>query len=195
MARTVPDCARLLEAIAGSDGWDDRQPAFGLEVGSPKTLFLDAVLDTIQKDSKSSLSGLKVGILREGFEVPHQDANVVASVQAAAQKFSQLGAQVQEVSVPAHHTVSSPPQNLGDGSTKDRPLQGNALTPSIIYNTSPFDSTGHPALSLPCGFVPASDNPEIKLPTGIMLVGRRYDDVTILKAAAAWEKAFDWKIL
>lgn len=296
MARTVPDCARLLEAIAGSDGWDDRQPAFGLEVGSPKTLFLDAVLDTIQKDSESSLSGLKVGILREGFEVPHQDANVVASVQAAAQKFSQLGAQVTEISVPAHHTgnviwtcglpiaggrqaifgdidgrkqlsltdrtglvtpkrlsqrefdslgpgcrnlyirwlyceekygpalqgrvgnlvkgltdsydhalndvdilvmptVSSPPQNLGDGSTKDRPLQGNALTPSIIYNTSPFDSTGHPALSLPCGFVPASDNPEKKLPTGIMLVGRRYDDVTILKAAAAWEKAFDWKTL
>ncbi|KKY31224.1 putative glutamyl-trna amidotransferase subunit a [Diaporthe ampelina] len=284
------------EAIAGSDGWDDRQPAFGLEVGSPKTLFLGAVLDTNQKDSKSSLSGLKIGILREGFEVPHQDANVVASVQAAAQKFSQLGAQVREVSVPAHHTgnviwtcglpiaggrqaifgdidgrkqfsltdraalvtpkrlsqrefdalgpgcrnlyirwlyceekygpalqgrvgnlvkgladsydhalkdvdilvmptVASPPQNLKDGGTKDRPLQGNALTPSIIYNTCPFDSTGHPALSLPCGFVPASDSHEIRLPTGIMLVGRRYDDVTVLKAAAAWEKAFDWKTL
>lgn len=55
--------------------------------------------------------------------------------------------------------------------------------------------TGHPALSLPCGFVPASDNPEIRLPTGIMLVGSRYDDATILKAAAAWEKAFDWKTL
>lgn len=103
MARTVPDCARLLEAIAGADGWDDRQPGFGLEVGSPKTLFLDAVLDTIQKDSKSSLSGLKVGILKEGFEVPDQDPNVVASVNAAAEKFLQLGAKVQEVSVPVHH--------------------------------------------------------------------------------------------
>lgn len=104
MARTVPECARLLEAIAGSDGWDDRQPAFGLEVGSPKTLFLDAVLETTRQNAKCSLSGLKVGVLREGFEVPHQDANVVTSVKAAAQKFSQLGAQVQEVSVPAHHT-------------------------------------------------------------------------------------------
>lgn len=104
MARTVPECARLLEAIAGSDGWDDRQPAFGLEVGSPRTLFLDAVLDTTRKESKTSLSGFKVGILREGFEVPHQDANVIAVVRAAAQKFSQLGAQVREVSVPAHHT-------------------------------------------------------------------------------------------
>lgn len=56
-------------------------------------------------------------------------------------------------------------------------------------------ATGHPALSLPCGFVPAADNASIKLPTGIQLVGRRYDDVTVFKAAAAWEKAFDWREL
>lgn len=55
--------------------------------------------------------------------------------------------------------------------------------------------TGHPALSLPCGFVHAVDNAAVKLPTGIMLVGRRYDDVTVLKAAAVWEKAFDWKTM
>lgn len=55
--------------------------------------------------------------------------------------------------------------------------------------------TGHPALSLPCGFVPATDNADVQLPTGIMLVGRRYEDVTVLKAGAAWEKAFDWKKL
>lgn len=56
-------------------------------------------------------------------------------------------------------------------------------------------ATGHPALSLPCGFVPARDSPEVRLPTAIELVGRRYEDVTVLKAAAAWEKAFDWKNL
>lgn len=61
------------------------------------------------------------------------------------------------------------------------------------YYTYKKIGTGHPSLSLPCGFVPAVDNPSIKLPTGIMLVGRMYDDVTVLKMAAAWEKAFDWK--
>lgn len=84
---------------------------------------------------------------------------------------------------------------MGDEALKPGPLEDNNYLPGVIYNTCPFDSTGHPALSLPCGFVPALDNAEVKLPTGIMLVGRKYDDVTVLKAAAAWEKAFDWKKL
>lgn len=105
MTRNVPDCATLLEAIAGADGWDDRQPGFGLEAGSPKTLFVDAVQETVAKDSSTALSGFKVGILKEGFEVPDQDPNVVASVKAAADKFSQLGATVKEVSVASHHTA------------------------------------------------------------------------------------------
>lgn len=104
MTKNVPDCAKLLEAIAGADGWDDRQPGFGLEVGSPKTLFVNAVEETIGKDSASALSGLKIGIVKEGFEVPDQDANVIASVKAAAEKFAKLGATVKEISVPAHHT-------------------------------------------------------------------------------------------
>lgn len=39
------------------------------------------------------------------------------------------------------------------------------------------------------------ENADIKLPAGIQLVGRKWEDATILKAAAAWEKAFDWKKL
>lgn len=104
MTKNVPDCAKLLEAIAGADGWDDRQPGFGLEIGSPKTLFVSAVEETIGKDSATALSGLKIGIVKEGFEVPDQDANVIASVKAAAEKFAKLGATVKEISVPAHHS-------------------------------------------------------------------------------------------
>lgn len=104
MTQNVPDCARLLEVIAGADGWDDRQPGFGMEVGSPKTLFVKAVEETLARESSTALKGLKVGILKEGFEVPNQDENVVTSVRAAAEKFSRLGATVEEVSVPAHHS-------------------------------------------------------------------------------------------
>lgn len=103
MTRTVPDCARLLEVIAGADGWDDRQPGFGLEVGSPKTLFVDAVDQTLSKDTATALSGLRIGVVKEGFESPYADASVNASVKSAAEKFSKLGATVTEVSVPAHH--------------------------------------------------------------------------------------------
>lgn len=107
MTQNVPDCARLLEAIAGADGWDDRQPAFGLEAGvSPKTLFVRAVEETRAKASSEALTGLRVGILKEGFEVPTGDENVYASVRAAAHKFGELGASVQEVSVAAHASAA-----------------------------------------------------------------------------------------
>lgn len=107
MAQNVPDCARLLEAIAGADGWDDRQPAFGLEAGvSPKTLFVEAVEAARARPSGEALAGLTVGVLKEGFEVPHGDAGVYESVRAAAAKFGALGARVVPVSVPAHATAA-----------------------------------------------------------------------------------------
>ena len=48
----------------------------------------------------------------------------------------------------------------------------------MIPNTSPFDVTGHPAMSLPCGKVEA-------LPIGVVLIGRHYADKTIYRAAHA----------
>jgi amidase len=47
-------------------------------------------------------------------------------------------------------------------------------------NTSPFNVTGHPAMSVPCAL---SDG----LPVGMMLVGRRGEDATVLRAAHAFE--------
>ncbi|MGE3497647.1 MAG: amidase [Candidatus Binatia bacterium] len=49
-------------------------------------------------------------------------------------------------------------------------------------NTSPFDVTGHPAISVPCGRSGG-------LPIGLMLVGRHFDEVGVLRAAAAVERA------
>jgi amidase len=56
----------------------------------------------------------------------------------------------------------------------------------MIGNTAPFDATGHPAMSIPCGM---GDG----LPIGLMIVGKHYDESTIYRAAAAFEKAGDWK--
>jgi amidase len=56
----------------------------------------------------------------------------------------------------------------------------------MIGNTAPFDATGHPAMSIPCGM---GDG----LPVGLMLIGKHYDESTIYRAAAAFEKAGDWK--
>ena len=56
----------------------------------------------------------------------------------------------------------------------------------MLANTCPFDVTGHPAMSVPCGM---SDG----LPVGLMLVGGRWREATIYRAAAAFEQADDWR--
>jgi amidase len=53
-------------------------------------------------------------------------------------------------------------------------------TPNLNANTSPFDATGHPSVSVPCGDVDG-------LPVGLMLVGKQFDDATVLRAARAVE--------
>ena len=50
-----------------------------------------------------------------------------------------------------------------------------------LHNTSPFDVTGNPALSVPCGM---SDG----RPIGMMLVGRHFDDATVLRAGHAYQR-------
>jgi amidase len=57
-----------------------------------------------------------------------------------------------------------------------------------LPNTAPFDATGHPAMSVPCGMVDG-------LPVGMMLVGKHFDEMTIYRAAHAFEQATDWMTL
>ena len=46
--------------------------------------------------------------------------------------------------------------------------------------------TGQPAGSVPGGFT------RDKLPVGLQIVGRRFDDATVLRAAAAFEQIAPW---
>ena len=50
----------------------------------------------------------------------------------------------------------------------------------------PFNLTQQPAASVPCGFTAAG------LPVGLHIVGRMFDDWTVLQAARAYEQAHDW---
>ncbi len=55
--------------------------------------------------------------------------------------------------------------------------------------TAPFNLTGHPALSAPCGMS------AIGLPVGVQLTGRRWDERLLLRAAYAYEQATSWHTL
>jgi aspartyl-tRNA(Asn)/glutamyl-tRNA(Gln) amidotransferase subunit A len=53
--------------------------------------------------------------------------------------------------------------------------------------TTPANVSGHPALSVCCGFTAAG------LPIGLQLVGRRFDEATLLKVGDAYERATPWR--
>ncbi|KAI1144890.1 amidase signature domain-containing protein [Nemania diffusa] len=292
MAKTVRDCALLLEVIAGSDGWDDRQPP--LELGGYQLEFVQDLDALASLPKETMLDGVKIGLLSEGFQIPGQDENVVVSVRSAAMKLGELGATISSVSVPKHleapiawmvatsscprgsllgdrhgrkqlhfpdrcelvgqkltqtqfaalgpgasyiylaylwaqerhgpkihskcmnllkavgdaydlalkdvdvlitPTLPNLPVRLPEAGYSEEPLKFMGMTAGLIANTCPFNSTGHPALSLPVGFSPAREDPGVKLPVGMQIIGRKYRDIDCLKVAAAWEKAFDWKTL
>ena len=58
----------------------------------------------------------------------------------------------------------------------------------MVTNTAPFDMSGHPAISIPCG---KSNG----LPVGLMLVGKHFDDATLFRAAHAFEQHTNWESL
>jgi amidase len=56
---------------------------------------------------------------------------------------------------------------------------------AMLPNTCPFDVTGHPAMSIPCGLSQG-------LPIGMMLIAKHYNESTIYRAAHAFEQIGDW---
>lgn len=122
MTRTIEDNALLLSVMAGYDGLDFRM--------SPESPMPNQVSDYLgdlkewvqQKTSQNewtpqaAAKGLRVGILKEGFEALGIDPSVASIVRDAADRFAALGAEVKEISVPMHKlgpaiwTIAARPQ-------------------------------------------------------------------------------------
>lgn len=56
----------------------------------------------------------------------------------------------------------------------------------MLTNTQPFDVSGHPAISVPCGMSGG-------LPIGLMLVAKHYNESVLYRAAHAFEQSGDWR--
>jgi amidase len=266
MTRTVEQNAILLDVLAGADGVDPRQRIPSTRMSA--------------YPFRKSVTGLRVGILKEGFALANLDSRIAALARSAAMQLEKSGASVSEVSVPQHplggalffviavmgfistvmdgdsigvgrsdsflvhharfhrrwrehvnefspfikflllwgrHLVSQQgniPYGVAQNcvpafrAAYDNALQQfdvllmptSAILPQphpppgsstllllqrsieMIGNTSQFDVTGHPALSVPCGFID-------DLPVGVQLVGRRFEEQLLYQAAAAIEAA------
>jgi amidase len=53
---------------------------------------------------------------------------------------------------------------------------------NMLGNTAPFNITGHPSMSVPCG---KSDG----LPVGLMLTGKHFDEMALIRIADAFERS------
>ena len=74
------------------------------------------------------------------------------------------------------------------GGQGPREIEGHPIWPysGWLFLTAVFNYTGHPALTVPCGFA------DTGLPIGLQIVGQLHDDAGVLRAGAAFEAATEW---
>lgn len=270
MTATVADNALLLEVIAGADGLDPRQ--------------YNVRVDKYTAALGRGVAGMRIGVVTEGFNFDNSEADVDRSVREAAKRLRDLGATVEDVSIPMHrdgpaiwtpialeglmaqmmhgngmgfnwkglYTTSlldahanwraranelsrtlkismfageyfmrnyrghfyAKAQNLSRVLARSYddalarydlllmptlPMKATPIPPAnaplalwcqrgfeMLANTCPFDVTGHPAMSVPCGLSNG-------LPVGMQLIGKHYAESTIYRAAHAFEQTGDWR--
>ncbi|KAJ8301556.1 hypothetical protein KUTeg_020543 [Tegillarca granosa] len=88
ITKTVKDCAILLEVLAGYDNGNDPRQIPNIQVPE-YTKLID-----------SPITGKKIAVLKEGFN--YCDPGVEECIRKALSVFSEIGATVEEVSIPLH---------------------------------------------------------------------------------------------
>jgi aspartyl-tRNA(Asn)/glutamyl-tRNA(Gln) amidotransferase subunit A len=241
MARSVEDCAILLQAIAGYDPKD----AASANVPVPE----------LRAKLKNGIKGLRVGVPRVNWFNEHKgtDPETEAIFDSALKTLESLGAVVVEIdgrpfsiARKANQTIltaeayayhekrfQEAPEKFGS-SVRRRMLEGaflsaadyiTALRARTVLNeqiranfsvvdifvtpsaprppeafetmdpneqnlrpsfTNPFNLTGLPAISLPCGFT--KDN----LPVGLQIAAPPFEETTVFRVAYAYERATEW---
>jgi amidase len=104
--------------------------------------------------------------------------NLRPSIRAA---YDQVLAEVDFLVMPttpmrAHELADDP-----DASLSEKLLRGW----NMLGNTTPFDMSGHPSLSIPAGKAGG-------LPVGLQVTGRFFDEARILSFARTYEQTFGW---
>jgi aspartyl-tRNA(Asn)/glutamyl-tRNA(Gln) amidotransferase subunit A len=79
--------------------------------------------------------------------------------------------------------LGAPPINQNDVMVGGKPMDVRA---AVTRYTQPFNLTGFPAISVPCGFT------DDGLPIGFQLAGKSFDEATLLRIAHAYQGATEW---
>jgi aspartyl-tRNA(Asn)/glutamyl-tRNA(Gln) amidotransferase subunit A len=244
MARSIRDCALLLNAMAGYDSRDSAS--------------VDRDVPDFTADLERGVHGLRVGVPTNHFTDQVQ-ADVLSAWRLAVAQLESLGAELVEVSVttdlyspgasPARQAepaafhadwLRERPADYGDDVRMSLQSVGQAtavdyvkserarsslllemrslfdrvevlvtptlpitatrigdrevdidgqrvpLMPQMIRFTLPFNQTGYPAASVPCGF------DRHVLPIGLQIAGRPWEESTVLRVAHAYQQSTNW---
>jgi aspartyl-tRNA(Asn)/glutamyl-tRNA(Gln) amidotransferase subunit A len=243
MARTVEDCALLLDVMAPSSGRPAATAdaaARGLRLGVVESLF-DHVADRRIADAAWAAVGelRAAGATTSAVELPHLDragitqqalqfpeataihlhwlrtrldeygadvrGRLLAGLHVPATAYvnalrartaiaAGFGAAVDGVDCLVAPTLPVVAPRYADGKVvydgvgaagEGSPLAENLFRQSLLRFTAPWSLVGWPVVSVPCGLVDA-------LPVGLSFVGRRFDEASALRAAAAFQAQTAW---
>ena len=175
VASLVRDAVRVFEELGARveekhPGFPDAEPIFRAHWFSGAAFLLKSIPDTTQIDP-----GLQE-VARQGERVSAADL-LAAQMQRAA-----LGTQMnlfhRDYDLLVTPTLAVPAFDVG----REFPDGCKRWTDWTPF-TYPFNLTGQPAASIPCGLTKAG------LPVGVHLVGPKYADALVLRAARAFETA------
>ncbi len=93
---------------------------------------------------------------------------------------------LRQVDVLVSPVSATPPGLLPGTAAGDNVLSALKMAGEFSF-TRPYNLTGMPAISVPCGFTPEG------LPVGLQIAGRLFEDATVLRAAHAYEQAAPWR--
>jgi len=98
---------------------------------------------------------------------------------------AEFSAAFQTVDVIVAPTVPVPAPPIGAESVK---IDGEEIDTRrvLVGHSRPANFTGLPAISIPCGFTREG------LPIGLQLIGRAFDEATLLRIAFSYESKHDW---
>ncbi|MEM7527642.1 MAG: amidase [Pseudomonadota bacterium] len=159
-----------------------RQNAFGTNM---KGVFLESLLDAHARwrDRADELSEtLKLGILMGHYMSSRHRGRYYGRAQNLNRRLTAAyDAALEEYDLLLMPTTPMAAQPLPpQGASREDVI---AAAFSMLPNTAPTCATGHPAISLPCGPTPDGR------PVGLQLVGPRWGEETIYRAAAALESS------
>ena len=85
-------------------------------------------------------------------------------------------------------TLPALPPLVGEVWVQSGNLREHVIDAFLRFNI-PFDLTGFPAISIPCGLGSTG------LPIGLQIAGKAFDETTVLRVANAYEQSTEWHLV